>query len=593
MNDHMIGKVLKGHYQIVQGLGAGVFGQTYIAIDLDRQLESKYVIKQLKVTNNQPSYLQTLRLRFMTESQTMKQLGKHNQIPELIDCFEDNERFYLVQEYIEGHSLTAELPIHQRWGYIWSEPEVIAFLKDVLEILKFIHNQGIVHCDIKPENLIRRASDGKLVLIDFGSIQPVDFTTESVLPIYRIPVTSLGYIPPEQFVSQPNPSSDIYSLGLVAIQALTGLSPLQLKTEPNTNEVLWRFMDTPVSDYLAAILSKMIRHNYRERYESADDLIRTLKQMPQEINQFDVEYSVYPESGQYIPKRYFQDPSSGKSSPLLTGMKVGLAANSLVMAFGAYSLLNHNPGKSGIDALYQAKEEYQSGDLDKAIALAKSIPSHSNVYPEAQASIEEWQQQWQIAAEKFKLTEKAFNQKRWGDAVRLAAQVPDIRYWQTKSDILNQEAQARVEITAKEMIAKAYEKASEKDFSAALHYLQQVPKESSTIPTVKQKINEYNYKQQIRASYFLQLADKQADEGNLVGAVQMLEGIPYGTHAYGAAQMRLIEYNQKLRLEKEEQKIAQVNESNHITSFIKSAKTTKIKDFQADNFLSEVNINNP
>jgi serine/threonine protein kinase len=591
MNDHMIGKVLQGRYQIVQGLGAGVFGQTYIAIDLEQPLQFKYVIKQLKVTNNQPSYLQTLRLRFMTESETMKQLGTHKQIPELIDCFEDNERFYLVQEYIEGHALTAELPIHQRWGYIWSEPEVITFLKDILEILKFIHNKGIIHCDIKPENIIRRASDGKLVLIDFGSIQPVDFTTETVLPIYRIPVTSLGYIPPEQFISQPNPSSDIYSLGLVAIQALTGLSPLQLKIQPNTNEVLWRFMDTPVSDYLAAILSKMIRHKYKERYQSADDLIRILQQMPQETNQLDVEYSVYTESGQYIPKRLFQDPSPGKSSPLLTGMKVGLAANSLVMAFGAYSLLNHNLGKSGMDALYQAKEEYQSGDLDKAIALAKSIPTNSNVYPEAQANIEEWQQQWQIAAEKFQITEKAFNEKRWGDTLRLAAQVPDIRYWQTKTDILIQQAQIRVEVKAKEMIAKAYDKASEKDFSAALHYLYQVPTESSATPIVKQKINEYNYKQQIRASHLLRQADKIADAGNLANALQMLEEIPYGTHVYGTAQLRLIEYKHKLRLKNEEQKIAQINESDNITTFIKSAKNTKIQDFQPDNFLREVNIN--
>lgn len=240
MIHHMIGRILQGRYQIVQSLGAGVFGQTYIAVDIGRTENPKCVVKQLKVTSSQPSYLQTLRLRFLTETETLKQLGHHNQIPELIACFEENERFYLVQEFVEGHPLTAELPTTTQWGNLWSESEVIQFLQDVLGVLEFVHSQGLIHCDIKPENLIRRASDGKLVVIDFGSIQPIDFGADSVLPIYRIPVTSLGYIPPEQFISQTQPNSDIYALGMIAIQALTGLAPLQLKVDIYTNEILWR-----------------------------------------------------------------------------------------------------------------------------------------------------------------------------------------------------------------------------------------------------------------------------------------------------------------------------------------------------------------
>jgi serine/threonine protein kinase len=285
MTYHIIGKLLQGRYQIVQSLGAGVFGQTYIAVDVNYPENPKCVVKQIKVSSSESSHLETLRLLFLTETQTLKLLGSHQQIPEFIACFEENNQFYLVQELIEGHSLTAELPIDQQ--YLWSEREVVEFLIDVLGILEFVHSQGVIHCDIKPENLIRRNSDTygkgealrKLVLIDFGSIQSINFGIGAELPIYRIPVTSLGYIPPEQFIGETQPNSDIYALGMIAIQALTGLEPLQLKVDRYTNEIFWRSQNTPVNDYLAAILSQMIRYDSQNRFQSASEVLRVLKQM--------------------------------------------------------------------------------------------------------------------------------------------------------------------------------------------------------------------------------------------------------------------------------------------------------------------------
>ncbi|MEO0686270.1 MAG: serine/threonine-protein kinase, partial [Cyanobacteria bacterium J06649_11] len=280
MTNYMIGKVLQERYQIVQSLGAGVFGQTYISVDIEHPHNPRCVVKQLKVTSLQPSFLQDLRLRFLTETRTLKHLGNHKQIPQLISCFEENERFYLVQEFVEGHSLSAELPVNKNPEYFWSENNVVQFLKDVLTVLQYVHSQGVIHCDVKPENLIRRTKDGKLVLIDFGSIQPVDFGRDEVLPIYSIPVTSLGYIPPEQFIGQTQINSDIYALGMIAIQALTGLTPLQLKKHPSSNEVLWRSRNTLVSDYIAAIISKMIRYNHQERFQTASDVLEALKKIP-------------------------------------------------------------------------------------------------------------------------------------------------------------------------------------------------------------------------------------------------------------------------------------------------------------------------
>ncbi|MDF5736403.1 MULTISPECIES: serine/threonine-protein kinase [unclassified Nostoc] len=590
MTYHIIGKLLQGRYQIVQSLGAGVFGQTYIAVDVNYPDNPKCVVKQIKVCSSESGYLEMLRLLFQTETQTLKLLGSHDQIPEFIACFEENEQFYLVQECIEGHALTAELPINQQWGCLWSESEVVEFLIDVLGILEFVHSQGVIHCDIKPENLIRRNSDRKLTLIDFGSIQSINFGIGAELPIYRIPVTSLGYIPPEQFIGQTQPNSDIYALGMIAIQALTGLEPLQLKADPyaNDNEIFWRSQNTPVNDYLAAVLSQMIRYDYQNRFQSAAEVLRVLKQItwetqPPEILEADSQFTLKAA----IEDDNSQNPTSGKLSPLLTGMKVGLAANSLVMGFGVYSLVNSSPAYSETDTLYKATQEYQAGDLQEAIALAKSIPSHSNVYPEAQATIEEWQQQWQVAAQQYQIAETAFHQSRWSDVLHAASEVPNILYWQSKTGKLVQQASVNIETQTQDLLAKAYERAREKDFSTALQYLRQIPQESHAGTLVQEKLAEYNRKRQIRAAYFLQKAYKQAYIGDLDQAVKFLQNIPNDTLVYAQAQVKLNEYTQKQRLLADNQKIASAKRKN---SFIPQNSLTKIEYLQGANYLQEVNI---
>ncbi|MEH2434318.1 MAG: serine/threonine-protein kinase [Nostoc sp.] len=586
MSHHIIGKLLQGRYQIIQSLGAGVFGQTYIAVDVDYPENSKCVVKQIKVSSSESGYLEMLRLLFQAETETLKLLGSHQQIPEFIACFEEDERFYLVQEWIEGHALAAELPIDQQWGCLWSEMEVVEFLIDVLGILEFVHSQGIIHCDIKPENLIRRNSDAQrqLVLIDFGSIQSIDFGIGAELPIYRIPVTSLGYIPPEQFIGETQPNSDIYALGMVAIQALTGLEPLKLKADPYTNEIVWRSENTPVNDYLAAVISQMIRYNYQDRFQSASEVLRVLKQIiweqPPEILEADDEFPIEAAIGN-------NNLTSGNLSPLLTGMKVGLAANSLVMGFGVYSLINAAPAYSETETLSKATQEYQAGDLEEAIALAKSIPSHSNVYPEAQATIEEWQEQWQVAAQQYQIAQTAFHEGKWSDVIHAVANVPNILYWKSKTDKLVQQASVNIEVQTQDLLTKAYESADTKDFSAALQYLRQIPKESRAGALVQDKLAEYNRKRQIRAAYFLQKAYKQAFVGNFDQAVKFLRNIPNDTLVYAQAQVKLNEYTQKQRLLTDYQKVASLKRKN---SFFSKNSATNIEYVQGVNYLQEVNI---
>ncbi|MEA5583658.1 serine/threonine-protein kinase [Nodularia harveyana UHCC-0300] len=566
MNYHMIGKVLQGHYEIVQSLGEGVFGEKYIAVDRNHPDKTKCVIKNLDTSNLSPSELDSLRLSFLTETVTLDLLGSHDQIPQLITCFEENEQFYLVQELIEGHSLTTELPVNQYWGCIWNETEVVELLEDILNIVKFIHSQGVIHCDIKPENLIRHTLTGKFVLTDFSFIQTIDQDQYEELPIDRIPINSLGYIAPEQFIGQTQLNSDIYAVGMIGIKALTGIEPLQLKVDPQTREVIWRTQDISVDDYLAAVLSQMIRYDYQARFESADEVLYVLQQMVRESK---IQPSVKSNS---IGKQF----KSGQLSPLMTGMKVGLAANSLLMGLGIYSVTNNSPAYSETETLYKATEEYQTGDLEKALALVKSIPAYSNVYPEAQAIIEEWEQQWQMAAEQYKIAEQALNERRWSDVLDVAPKLPDILYWQSKLDQLVQEAQVNIDTETQNLLSQAYEKAIAREFSTAIEYLSQIPPESSAGALVQEKLAEYNEKRQIRAAYFLYNAQMKASIGDFHSAVKFLRKIPKNTPVYAHAQVKLNEYTKKQQLQSQ--------------SMALNLPSNTTGNFHPENHLQEVNI---
>ncbi|MBD0344001.1 MAG: serine/threonine protein kinase, partial [Coleofasciculus sp. Co-bin14] len=215
----MLGQTLSGRYQIIKHLGGGGFGQTYLAEDLQLPSNPQCVVKQLKPKSNNPDTLETARVLFDREVEALYQLGNHDRIPQLIDHFEEDEQFYLVQEFIEGIELKHELPI----GKQFSETHVIALLQEILEILEFVHDQGVIHRDVKPSNLIRRKRDGKIVLIDFGAVKQV--STQIIHPegqtTLTVAVGSPGYMPNEQLSGKPRFCSDIYAVGMLGIQALT------------------------------------------------------------------------------------------------------------------------------------------------------------------------------------------------------------------------------------------------------------------------------------------------------------------------------------------------------------------------------------
>lgn len=278
----MLGKLLQGRYRIVQVLSTGGFCQTYIAQDTKTPGRPACVIKHLLRSNDEPESTETLRQLFTREAEALKKLGNYGQVPQLLAHFEENREFYLVQEFIIGQTLSAEL----QQGLRWTESAVVQLLQEVLSILKYVHSYGLIHRDIKPSNLIRRQSDHRIVLVDFGAVKQAwtqvvtnqgKTSTSFALGIpATIAIGTPGYMPTEQGRGRPRPNSDIYALGIIGIQALTGLNPTQLLEDSDTGEIIWQH-HVQVSVTLASVLNKMVRYHFQDRYESATEVLVALQ----------------------------------------------------------------------------------------------------------------------------------------------------------------------------------------------------------------------------------------------------------------------------------------------------------------------------
>ncbi|BAZ44606.1 serine/threonine protein kinase [Chondrocystis sp. NIES-4102] len=273
----MKGKILGTRYKVLEYIATGGFGKTYLAEDTQLPGRDRCVVKQLCPSIEDPEFLAIARRLFKTEASTLHFLGDHAQIPKLLAYFEEEEKFYLVQQYIAGKTLEEEL----NSGVLWSEIQVIELLIDCLKILEFIHSKGVIHRDIKPDNLIRRHSDRKIVLVDFGTVKEV-LKGQTNIEL-TIAVGTQGYMPIEQARGKPRPTSDIYALGIICIQALTGVAPLDLE-EDEEGEIIWESL-VNVSPDLAKILTQMTRYHFQARYQSAREIMQDLSALPNFNNQ--------------------------------------------------------------------------------------------------------------------------------------------------------------------------------------------------------------------------------------------------------------------------------------------------------------------
>ncbi|HBB33584.1 MAG TPA: hypothetical protein DDZ80_10215 [Cyanobacteria bacterium UBA8803] len=529
-----------GRYQVikvVEGVGSA---QSYIAADTYQPDNPWCFVKLLQPVSQEPDGQLAIKNLFNPSAEIMAALGQHDRIAKLLDCLEVKHGFYLVQEFVEGQPLSAEIAL----GQCWNENQTIQMLQEVLEILGFVHLQGAIHCHLQPHHLIRRQQDKKLVLADLSTIKML----------------------PTQFKAIQHQSGDIYALGLMAIQALTGLNPMELKNS-QTGEIFWQ-QHAGVSDRFAAIINQMVRYNFQDRYKFTIDVVEALQALSDPEPTTPLEIPLKPPSHPGVKdttnKRSIAAPATPQSTPKTSpaapacpkktshfgGIPTAGVATSVALVSGVsgYLLKEFNTPDPGVATLVQAEQKYQAGELHAALTLTQSVAPESSAYPEAKTISTQWQQNWQKAKAQYESVKKAYAQSRWSEVVARANHTPNIAFWQQKMAPMVNQAQTHLDREAYYILQQAYDQAVEKDFSGALKTLQRVPRGTKIYPKVQEKISEYKFKRLVKADHLLQQAYNRAALHDFTGAIAYLKQIPPDTPAHTKAQLKIVEYTRKQQI---------------------------------------------
>jgi len=264
-------QLLAGRYRLLQSLGSGGFGDTYLATDEQLPSGRQVVVKRLRPLKDDEPSRDAVTAAFRREARLLERVGRdHDQIPELFAYFEEDGAYWLVQEFVPGATL-------ESLGRISSET-ARQLLADLLPVLTFLHSRNLLHRDIKPDNIMLREGDRRPVLIDFGAVRE---TMSTVVLATGASASSLvigtqGYMPPEQAAGRPIFSSDLYALALTLITLLTGRSPQELPSDPVSGAVLWRSEVPGVDPTLAEVLDRAIQPIPAQRFPSAQVMLEAL-----------------------------------------------------------------------------------------------------------------------------------------------------------------------------------------------------------------------------------------------------------------------------------------------------------------------------
>jgi serine/threonine-protein kinase len=264
--------LVRNRYRAFKRIGQGGFGSTFLVRDQDMPSKPWRVIKQLRPVENSPQIAKLSEELFNREAQVLERLGEHSQIPKLFAHFQEGGKFYLVQEFIQGITLSQEM--HRNGPF--SEEQARQVMQEVLLILSYVHSHNTVHRDIKPANLIRRKEDQRLVLIDFGAVKELGPAHEQAVEVTAI--RSLGFSPPEQVAGQAvGPSSDLYALAATCINLMTLESPAKFYDHDSGR---WDWTGRlQLSPEFNAILTRMLQQTANQRFATATEVLRALQGM--------------------------------------------------------------------------------------------------------------------------------------------------------------------------------------------------------------------------------------------------------------------------------------------------------------------------
>jgi serine/threonine protein kinase len=349
-----IGTVLDSRYQIVKLLGEGGFGRTYLAVD-SKCFDRNCVIKEFRPRTVPDSMLPKALELFEREAKTLNQFS-HPQIPKFYGWFEQYNRRFLVQDYIEGQNYSEILRQRLQEGQVFSEIEVIQWLKDLLPVLEYIHGQKIFHRDISPDNIMQpmqqsgQQSQSLAMLIDFGVAKVIEAGVNVSPEARRIWGTSVGkyaFSAPEQINSgECSASSDLYSLAMTALYLLTGKDRFDL-FDDGTKTWVWQ-AEVHFSASFVRILEKLLAEKPENRYQTAIAVLSELNALDDQANSNVANTEVLGQGGQakttgnagttvVIPPNPYGDEQSSKLTPRRWGvlaLRSGLVGIVCIAVFG-------------------------------------------------------------------------------------------------------------------------------------------------------------------------------------------------------------------------------------------------------------------
>jgi multiple sugar transport system substrate-binding protein len=268
------GEMLQNRYRVVSLMGQGGMGAIYRAWDM--RLKMHVALKEMiPQPGLDATMLAQLRQQFEQEAAVLARLN-HPHLVRVIDFFEEKSNTYLVMDFVEGESLADRIA---REGAL-PEAQTLTWANQLLDALAYCHDQGVLHRDVKPQNVIIRP-DGQAVLVDFGLVKlwdPNDPRTKTAMRGMGTP----EYAPPEQYdatAGHTTPASDIYSLGATLYHALTGLAPptATLRMADPTQFTPLRELAPHVTSETEAVIMKAMELVCVQRWEGAQEMAAALR----------------------------------------------------------------------------------------------------------------------------------------------------------------------------------------------------------------------------------------------------------------------------------------------------------------------------
>ena len=376
----MASSLLNNRYQILETLGQGGFGSTYLAEDTHLPSRRRCVIKQLKLMAQTEAKQTIIRERFEREAAVLETLGQQQpQIPELHAYFCEAGEFYLVQEWIQGETLTQHV---QRHG-LWDSVTVQHLLQQILPVLDYVHGCYIIHRDIKPDNIILRVPDGLPVLIDFGAVKEAVQSDSDLPTMSSVVIGTPGFMASEQAAGRPTYSSDLYSLALTSLFLLSGKSPQDIPSDPSSGDLKWREVLAEVGvslpQSLLSVFDRALSFHPRDRFATASQMLAALSTegVPSQLQTMVVAPAAPSQVVTHMtPARLSPSPAKSQLSGLSSSKLGELAAPSRGVLMGGFLVTGLLLG-----TLTLGWELHQSRNLDDPTS-AGSRRSNQEISPE-------------------------------------------------------------------------------------------------------------------------------------------------------------------------------------------------------------------